>query len=89
LENREIENLDEYFNKAFLQVKKLKNSNDEYAFLVEKEYESSNLFFLKNYLDMFKSENNDECLCTQIEKFGLLLEHAYRVFKDYNVSQFE
>jgi hypothetical protein len=89
MENKEIDivQLEKIFKIALLQVKKIKNENDKYSLLIEKEYESYNLFFIKSYLEMFKSEVTDECIDTQLEKLKMLWTHAQRVFNEYSTSE--
>ena len=79
--NKGIVDSNKYFEQAFEQLNKLKTINDTYSSLIQKEYDICNLFFLKSYLDMFKSEVNIECMDIQLKKLELLLTHARRAFE--------
>ncbi len=82
-----IMQINESFQQAYQIVKKMKNSTDDYLSIIEKVYDSCNLFFIKNYLEMFKSEANDKCIITKLEKLKILWEYANRVFYEYSEDE--
>ena len=81
MDNNEIVDFDRYFERAFEQFNRLKKINDEYASMIQEEYDNCNLFFLKSYLEMFKSEINMECIDIQLQKLELILIHARRAIE--------
>jgi len=89
MKNKEMDSmlLKNIFQQVLVEVNEIKSLTEVYSSLIEKEYKKCDLFFLKNYLEMFKSDDNGESINTQLEKLKLLCIQTQTVFENYITNE--